>query len=384
MEEKLQWIEIENYRGIRKAKLKDFGDINVIVGKNNSGKSTILESIYLNITAQDLDLIGNDPLHLVFKRRGVSLNVPFSYRRSLEIDDIFHYLGYIFYKENINEQVKFNSNLWEYGLRVIRDEIPENMLEFLTYYLTKRRLPEIEIGELLFIVSDNIQRPLIVAFEKVIDGEVRYDIRFIKHRLYVDEFTLRRQKRKNAIMIDSHFLFSSYYRLLEEPPIKTALMRLERYAKIDKQELIEFLSEQIEDNIIDVEPKLFDVYIVTDDERHTPFSLLGDGTKMSVVYFYTLSLKNSYILLEEPENHLHPKLMSRCIDLMLRSAKDNQIFITTHSLEFLQKILEKAKDANINLKVFSITSLKNGLLEYESYDLDEAYAATNKIGVDLR
>lgn len=77
--EKLRWLEIENYRGIRAAKLENFGDFNVIVGKNNTGKSTILESIYLNITAQDLDLISNDPILLIFRRRGVSLHVPLPY-----------------------------------------------------------------------------------------------------------------------------------------------------------------------------------------------------------------------------------------------------------------------------------------------------------------
>ena len=101
--EKLRWLEIENYRGIRAAKLENFGDINVIVGKNNTGKSTILESIYLNVTAQDLDLISNDPILFIFRRRGVRLHMPPLYRRSLEIDDIFHYLGYIFYQENIDE-----------------------------------------------------------------------------------------------------------------------------------------------------------------------------------------------------------------------------------------------------------------------------------------
>ena len=60
---------------------------------------------------------------------------------------------------------------------------------------------------------------------------------------------------------------------------------------------------------VNVEARLFDIYVVTEDDRFIPFSLLGDGTKISLVYFYTLSMKNSYILFEEPENHLHPKLM---------------------------------------------------------------------------
>ncbi len=378
---KIQWLEIENYRGIKRTKLEVFGDINIIVGKNNTGKSTILESIYLNITAQDLDLIGNDPLFLIFMRRGVSpYLLPLFYRRSSEIDDLFHYLSYIFYQENIDKQVKFSSNLQEYGLNVIKD-ISDDMAKFIIQYLTRKQFPRPkgDVGELIFVVSDNFQKPLMVAFESILDEEIRYDLRFIRYR-YVDK-SLRRKERKNIIIVDSHWLFH-YFR--EEPPIKTTLMRLERYAKINKHNLIEFLSKQIEDTIISVEPRLFDIYIVSEDDKFIPFSLLGDGTKISLVYFYTLSLKDSYILFEEPENHLHPKLMDYCIDLMLKSTKDNQIFITTHSLEFLQKAIEKAKYADIDLKIFSITNLKNGILEYESYDLDEAYAAVNRIGVDLR
>ncbi len=40
-------IEIENFRGIKHAKISDFKRVNLLVGKNNSGKSTVLESLYL-------------------------------------------------------------------------------------------------------------------------------------------------------------------------------------------------------------------------------------------------------------------------------------------------------------------------------------------------
>ena len=43
----LTGIEIENYRGIRKASITEFGSINLLVGLNGSGKSTLLEAIFL-------------------------------------------------------------------------------------------------------------------------------------------------------------------------------------------------------------------------------------------------------------------------------------------------------------------------------------------------
>ena len=182
--DKLQWLEVQNFRGIKYCKLEDFADLNVFIGKNNTGKSTILESIYLNITSQDLDLVGNDPLLFIFRRRGASLGIPFP-RRNLDIDDLLHYLGYIFHRENLEEPVKFVSNLKEYGLRVIRDEIPDDLLKFVINYITKRTYPKVEIGELLFIVADNLQRPLIIAFEEIRGDVVRYNVRFILHRTFL-------------------------------------------------------------------------------------------------------------------------------------------------------------------------------------------------------
>jgi len=40
----LSRLEIENFRGIRSAKL-DFSETNILIGENDSGKTTLLEAI---------------------------------------------------------------------------------------------------------------------------------------------------------------------------------------------------------------------------------------------------------------------------------------------------------------------------------------------------
>ena len=42
-------IKIENFRGFDKLEISNFGQINLIVGRNNCGKSSLLESIFLSI-----------------------------------------------------------------------------------------------------------------------------------------------------------------------------------------------------------------------------------------------------------------------------------------------------------------------------------------------
>ena len=49
-------IQIKNFRLFDKLEIKDLKRINLFVGRNNSGKSTILESIFLNIGATNAKL----------------------------------------------------------------------------------------------------------------------------------------------------------------------------------------------------------------------------------------------------------------------------------------------------------------------------------------
>ena len=57
----LRKIEIGCYRGLKDIVLSDIGKINVIIGENNSGKTSILEALQLlcgrEITEPDLNLI---------------------------------------------------------------------------------------------------------------------------------------------------------------------------------------------------------------------------------------------------------------------------------------------------------------------------------------
>lgn len=50
----IQKIEIENFRGIKHGGLDGLTDFNVIIGPNNSGKSTILEALWFGTSPAEL------------------------------------------------------------------------------------------------------------------------------------------------------------------------------------------------------------------------------------------------------------------------------------------------------------------------------------------
>jgi AAA15 family ATPase/GTPase len=39
-------VQISRFRGIREGKIEGFADVNLLVGRNNSGKSTVVEAIH--------------------------------------------------------------------------------------------------------------------------------------------------------------------------------------------------------------------------------------------------------------------------------------------------------------------------------------------------
>jgi len=50
-------LEIENFRGIAKGKIEGFSQLNIFIGKNNSGKSTILEALAIVLNYEMLQHI---------------------------------------------------------------------------------------------------------------------------------------------------------------------------------------------------------------------------------------------------------------------------------------------------------------------------------------
>lgn len=64
---RLKSIKIQRFRGIREGEIKDFADVNLLIGRNNSGKSTVAEAISLICSflgGNSRDPIGRQPIGL--------------------------------------------------------------------------------------------------------------------------------------------------------------------------------------------------------------------------------------------------------------------------------------------------------------------------------
>jgi predicted ATP-dependent endonuclease of OLD family len=75
---------------------------------------------------------------------------------------------------------------------------------------------------------------------------------------------------------------------------------------------------------------------VKEDGVSRPFERLGAGFQQTfVILMYMFHPDYTILLLEEPEIHLHPALISRLLQILERQNLSDQIFMTTHSPLFI-------------------------------------------------
>ncbi len=301
--QKLQWLEIQNFRGIRHGKIENFTNLNVFIGKNNTGKSTILEGIYLNLLCQlivtrantvaaALDFFESDPFDVLSEKRKRGFDEYWAYKRSFPIN--------------------ISSNIY------------------------KLKIPR------------NLQRA-------------------------------RKPETKNVVLLYPELCLNPHYPLYVREHI--ADFGLEAIQKIAKA-LTEKLG--LEENLGYIEERKGKIYFVF-EKKSVPFENVGDGLKIAfVVFAICYYLTNGVILIEEPEAHQHPRSLEFICEALVDSSKSNQIFVSTHSLEFLEIVLEKAKDKKVDLNVYKLSELEDGKLKYKLYTRDVAYASIKEIGRDLR
>jgi len=74
-------------------------------------------------------------------------------------------------------------------------------------------------------------------------------------------------------------------------------------------------------------------------DTYLPASLLSKGTIKVVALLIALYFENKQIsAFEEPATSLHPKLISRLMQMMREASEDKQIFLTTHNPEVIKHV----------------------------------------------
>lgn len=342
---------VDSYRGLQELSLENLNRINVLVGPNNCGKTSILEAIILSGLFDDTDLFVNA---LISRYHGFSpeyFESLFSVGREpiiclssriAENDQFLHtYLSYV--KEQIINKDEAASKSFAFELHFSFDYENKNV---------------------------NGQNGFIVRFE---DHENNY-------RVVMKKFSGNTQNLNIPCRFISFSRFDTSTRLIED---------IDRILDLNLRRELTNILKIFDERIINFEIVGKDRTIkLFKENQNTPLTLYDYGNGMYKAFFIATSAllsKDGILLIDEIETGIHGRALNSFIEKLLKVCAVNnvQIFLTTHSLETIDIILNNCRDQLDDVALYHIRNEKSKTIA-KRYGGSKLLALRNEIGFDVR
>ncbi|NQU98550.1 AAA family ATPase [Candidatus Woesearchaeota archaeon] len=328
---KIKKVVIKNYKSIKNLEIDSIENLNVFIGKNDAGKSNVINALDVVFNSQIQNYDGS--LKLVSET---------------ELDTVFEGLApYTFFDKN-----KPEAELTVY-LEVNQRELGKNGFNL-----------EGDVSELVIskkIASVNNRTKILFNFVRL-DKSILIKTPDEKKRFltrdgsYSDklsdcvaknileelgnEFILVPADRN--IVRDPH---PSSEKMQVEEYIKDSLIRLANSNDEDKNKLFKQFSafiEKISPLIDRVEPlkeknSIVNLRFLTSTGEDIKLSTIGGGNNELLLLLHEIIISGGKMLaIEEPEIHLHPEAERKLFKFMEEFSQTTQIFVVTHSPVFVE------------------------------------------------
>lgn len=329
---KLSYITIANFRSITNAYKIDLSNLTVLLGKNNEGKTNIIRAIKLGMNIiQDIEMYY--PRRKIMRRLGYDWHedFPIALQSSRKL-------------KHKKTSIRFDFQLAAEESSELSACIGSNINCALSIFICIREGNQISITV-----------PKKGKNAKAISSHIVQISNYISEHFLMQYIPAVRSEDDayNAIidLVESELseIDDEEYKKSLELIVKVQQEKLTNLANRVKQPLKNFLP-QIKDINLNL-PASYRGYTSTyigrrsinfdvDDGALTSLRNKGDGVK-SLATIALLSqvstTKNRFVIIDEPENHLHPEAIRYINSVMNDLAKDNQVLISTHSPIFVNR-----------------------------------------------
>lgn len=356
-------FEVNNFRCFDNFKIESLGRVNLITGVNNSGKTTLLEALFLHIGSRNPGLV-----MIVNSWRGLNI-----VSESAE-----NQWASIFWKFKDSQTIKLVG----------------------TSSKGKHRSLEIHIGS-----SRSVMRVEKAHFDQaeLVSGP-KQDIVFE----YIDEAGKKYEVKGTPVFVKKDNM--TIYELRVEPSLlpRTTMQgifvsghtgsnlneEIQRFSDLRKKEKDGILLSALRI----IEPRLERLEILTYQgvsmihgylkgyDEPVPSPLLGDGVQRSLSMLLAIgSAENGVVLVDEIENGIHHSAMKALWMVIAEESRtfNCQVFATTHSDECIRASNDAFKESKAyDLKLYRLDR-KNGSIQSVMYD-EETLDAALSIPLEVR
>jgi AAA15 family ATPase/GTPase len=333
-------IEIKNFRGIDHLKIDDFSRVNVFLGQNGSGKTSILETLLM------LSGMSNPELPQAInaiRSRGSS-------GQFLHVRDIFHNL--------------ILQNAPEISATQL-DDTKRHLILKMPYVFDEQAQTATPIGQIprsdAMVQINQVE----MNFDITVGGKVNY----YKSSLTFNQKNIPKERKIAegyqesliASLIPSNLQSANVsYDLAELVKRKMKQIVVDRLSLFDSRvKSVEVLSDGV---YVDMEgiPELLTI------------SMHGDGLfRYLTIVAASANPNTNVVLIDEIDNGLHYSAYKKLWEAIfaLATKTNKQVFVTTHSKETLYKLnemLEENPDYQKELRLYTIeNTLKKGIQAYK-------------------
>ena len=326
MAKSISTVSIENFKSLKKLTLERCANVNIILGKPNVGKSSILEA---------LSLLGNHSGEQFFS-------------------DVVHYesIVNVFTNQEIHNQVI-----------QIETELAQAYLKYLSssdcfWYLLKQNLDMNKrqflqthdasdvTSQKITLTSPGGNKPNFIS-QNILDkaGSSKYSGLFRQSVIPV-----RRYEYRRLLKHDAHF--SGYL----TPPFGENLVAILQSNSELRSLVSPLFAEYDVELVMDVSERILKIQTRQNGVVYSlPYSMVADTLQRMILYIAAIySNKGAVLLFEEPEAHAFPPYVKMLADHIALD-EENQYFITTHS-PYLLHTLARETEADVAVFVVDIVN----------------------------
>jgi len=336
---KIVYLKIANFKSIRSLEIKEMDNSLILVGKNNTGKTSVIDAI---LTAAGLRPVYGNEFSDPGRPAGISMKIAFT------DGDLYYY-----YTKGILSKTR-NYEKWLEEFKTKLPSFKEGIVDFTCYIK-----PDFTIQ-----YKDGFQKnnPYIKEIiPKIYHIDQSRNLETLQNDVFsfYDKHSFKMLK-ENECTFDSakkcNLCFQCIGIINKKAPEELTLFetaRLLQY-KLFHTKLAEFATKVNEHFHTNGSPSQEIRYVMDFDIDHLlkidtqvynkerngllgSINILGEGLKS----IYALSLLETYveedttlpciILMEDPEIYLHPQLQKVASEILFRLSKKNQVIFSTHS-----------------------------------------------------
>lgn len=323
-------VMLENFMGYGKFESKDFAPVNVIIGKNDTGKTGLLKLLYSACKTID-----------VYSKRSINEDVELKKLLAEKLIDTYQ-PG----KKGLGELVS----------KITKEKLSVD-IEF--------RHPRLNYEDRLhFTFGDSTTNTIVDCQRSIKPIGDNFRCLFIPAKEVLTSLKAIRATRDNLHMPGFDDTYLDLIRALVIPTQKGNIT--EELKDVNKR--LEALFEG------QIEQQSDDDFLFKKGNTEFPIQLTAEGVKK--IGILTTLIRNrqlnasSVLFLDEPETTLHPEATRELVEMLMLMAKAGiQIFIATHNYFVLKQIYLSSRRDDVQTNCYSLTREKGKSVNYFMFNL---------------